>query len=305
MTKVANFVVEKGKSLLGKGENREEGADGGKGEQPDNRTLAEKERDLNTAVRQAQEIAQKPDARLESVQSELPRLKEQYRLTKLELVKGQDNTYQIHGEVNPSLTLPLPSLDPGDAAVKTKLLSLGWFGSSPQDIEKIIKTLKAAGGGDAIGGYITSGKFDACHGYKDLLTQIKNPSMVPSVFMAMREAESLMNAGHTKLVFEKKSNSPYYDMDVAVVDPSGNYSMVYQFKYIANNGGVSANATSAAKQLENAPATEKWVVIEVNNGTWADFQSEGREKGINTTFKSQYPNIKLRVKFSDGTEKVF
>jgi hypothetical protein len=81
--------------------------------------------------------------------------------------------------------------------------------------------------------------------------------------------------------------------------------MVYQLKYIDNNGSVSKNATKAAKQLENAPATDKWVVIEVNNGTWADFQSEGRETGINTTFKKEFPSVKLRVKFSDGTEKVF
>jgi hypothetical protein len=267
--------------------------------------LAEKKLDLNAAVKKVQKIAQKPDITPEAVQSQLPNLKEQYRLTKLELVKSQDNKYLIHGQVNPSVTLPLPSLDPGDTAVNTKLVSLGFFGSSPNDVSKIARILKATNGGDAVASYITSGKFDACEGYKHLLTQIKDKSMLPSVFMAMREAERLMTAGHKNLVFEKTSKNPYYDIDVAVVDPSGSYSMVYQLKYIANNGGVSTNATQAAKQLENAPATDKWVVIEVNNGTWADFQSEGRETGINTTFKKEFPSVKLRVKFSDGTEKVF
>jgi len=305
MNKLAKFIVEKGKSLLGKGDKRDREAGGEQSPQTDKRTLREKELDLNAAVKKVQKIAQKPDITPEAVQSQLPNLQKQYRLTKLELVKSQDNKYLIHGQVNPSVTLPLPSLNSGDTAVNTKLVSLGFFRSSPNDVSKITTNLKTTNGGDAIASYITSGKFDACQGYSDLLSQIKDKGMLPSVFMAMREAERLMNAGHKNIVFEEKSDSPYYDMDVAVVDPSGSYSMVYQLKYIDNNGSLSKNATKAAKQLENAPATDKWVVIEVKNGTWADFQSEGRETGINTTFKSQYPSVKLRVKFSDGTEKEF
>ncbi|AFZ26216.1 hypothetical protein Cylst_4110 [Cylindrospermum stagnale PCC 7417] len=271
----------------------------------DNRTLAEKERDLNAAVKQTEEISRQPDATYESIKTQLPSIKEKYTLNKIELFKGQDNIYQVHAEINPTLTVPLPSLDAGDTTVKTKLVSLNFFGSSPGDIDKIAKTLKAVGGGSAIGNYIALGLFDHCSGYKDILQQLKQPSMLPSVLMAMKEADSLMKAGYKKLEFEKKSNTPHYDIDVAVVDMNGSWSMVYQLKYVANNSSIAKNATSAAKQLENAPAEEKWLVIEVNNGTWDEFKSDGREKGIQETFKSQYPEIKLRVKFSDGHEETF
>jgi hypothetical protein len=88
-----------------------------------------------------------------------------------------------------------------------------------------------------------------------------------------------------------------------VVATDGSWSMVCELKGVENNSGVSSNATKAAKQIINAPATEKWIIIEVANGTWEEFQREGREKGIGTIFKSQYPNIKLRVRFSDHTQK--
>ena len=207
MNKLANFIVEKGNSLLGKGDKGDREATGEQSDQTDKRTLAEKELDLNAAVKKVQKIAQKPSITPEAVQSQLPNLEKQYRLTKLELVKGQDNKYLLHGQVNPSVILPLPSLDSGDTEVNTKLVSLGFFGSSPNDVSRITTNLKTTNGGDAVASYIKSGKFDACQGYRDLLSQIKDKGMLPSVFMAMREAERLMNAGHKNLVFEKKSEN--------------------------------------------------------------------------------------------------
>ncbi|NET61089.1 MAG: hypothetical protein F6K47_34675, partial [Symploca sp. SIO2E6] len=156
-----------------------------------------------------------------------------------------------------------------------------------------------------VGNYIKSGVFDHFDGYKDLLWNIKLRSEIPSVLQAMDKAQSLISAGHKNIIFERKSTSPDYDIDVGVVGTDGSWSIVYQLKYVEGIGNVSKNATKAAKQLVKAPATDKWIEIKVHNGTWADFQREGREKGIKTTFKSTYPNINLRIIFSDGTEKVY
>jgi len=295
--KAIDKVLKKAKSLF-KGKNGKKG----KGNK-DSRTYKEKERDLNAAVRQVKRLAQKPESKPESIQNQLPKLKDEYRLNKLELVKNSDNIYQVHAEINPSITLPLPSLAPGDAAVKAKLQSLN---IKPVDVDKIIRSLEKTGGGDAVGKYIKSGVFDSFDGYKDLLSKIKLQTEIPSVLQAMQKGDSLLKAGHTNLIFEREPKTPpHYDVDVGVVKPDGSWSMVFQLKYVEGTGNVSKNATKAAKQLVNAPGTEKWVEIRVHNGTWSDFKNEGREKGIQTTFKTTYPNVKLRIIFSDGTEKIY
>ncbi|MFW5766054.1 MAG: eCIS core domain-containing protein, partial [Coleofasciculus sp.] len=295
--KAIDKVLKKAKSLF-------QGKKGKKGKgNKDSRTYKEKERDLNAAVRQVKRLAQKPESTPESIQNQLPKLKDEYRLNKLELVKNSDNIYQVHAEINPSITLPLPSLAPGDAAVKAKLQSLN---IKPVDVDKIIRSLEKTGGGDAVGKYIKSGVFDSFDGYKDLLSKIKLQTEIPSVLQAMQKGDSLLKAGHTNLIFEREPKTPpHYDVDVGVVKPDGSWSMVFQLKYVEGTGNVSKNATKAAKQLVNAPGTEKWVEIRVHNGTWSDFKNEGREKGIQTTFKTTYPNVKLRIIFSDGTEKIY
>ncbi|MBZ4417833.1 hypothetical protein [Myxococcus sp. RHSTA-1-4] len=76
---------------------------GGKGkEQPeDKRTPAEKERDLQLALREANSLLSKEDASVSTVSSKLPGLRTKYRLKSLELKKTGGTKYRAKGKVNP------------------------------------------------------------------------------------------------------------------------------------------------------------------------------------------------------------
>ncbi|BAZ32132.1 hypothetical protein NIES4074_46340 [Cylindrospermum sp. NIES-4074] len=236
------------------------------------------------------------------------KVKEDNKIFKAITVVDGDKTWDYKWVASDGIEKGKPKAENSseEAELRTKLVSLKFFSTAPKDVDRIIKNLEKSSDGAVIGGYITSGYFDNFDGYKTVISSIKNFTSLPSVRMALQQAEYLLKAGYKTIVFEKQSTPPgQFDIDVAVVDTNGKFSMVYQLKYAENNGGVSQNATSGAKQLKNAPATEKWVVIEVANGTWEEFQNEGREKGINTTFKSKFPDIKLQIKFSDGIKKTF
>ncbi len=270
----------------------------------DKRTYKEKEQDLQAAVAQVKTLSQQPDANPESIKKQLPSLKNTYRLKELKLIKGQNKNYQVYAEINPSVTLDLPTLDSGDSEVEAKLNSLGFF--KAQDVERIVTSLKKIGGGDAVGKYIKLGIFDKCKGYKDLLSGLKLKTEIPAILQAMNKGQALFNSGQKTLFFEEKASQiPHYDIDIGVVSPDGSFSLAYQLKYVEGNANVAKNATKAAKQLKDAPANEKWIEIQVHDGTWENFEAEGREKGITMGVKTQYPNIYLKIIFSDGTEKIY
>lgn len=72
-----------------------------RGGREDRRTRAQKERDLNAAVAQAEQLASQRGATHESVRRQLPQIKQRYRLTTLTIRQRRGDTYQIDGEVNP------------------------------------------------------------------------------------------------------------------------------------------------------------------------------------------------------------
>jgi hypothetical protein len=73
---------------------------------PDTRTPQEKQRDLTSGLGDAQGLLTQPNATEENVQSQLPAIQSQYRLTTLSLVldrqQGQVKIFHVHGEINPS-----------------------------------------------------------------------------------------------------------------------------------------------------------------------------------------------------------
>jgi hypothetical protein len=97
MNKLANFIVEKGKSLLGKGNS---GNNGGK---PDERTKEEKQADLENAMTKAQAYldgfsGKKVDKK--AIKPNLDTIKNTYKLKSLEPVE-KGKYWGIHGEINP------------------------------------------------------------------------------------------------------------------------------------------------------------------------------------------------------------
>jgi hypothetical protein len=98
MNKLANFIVEKGKSLLGKGNN---GNNDGK---PDERTKEEKQADLDKAMKEAKTYLDGfsgKEVNKQTIKSKLNNIKETYALKSLEPVEKGIH-WGIHGEVNPT-----------------------------------------------------------------------------------------------------------------------------------------------------------------------------------------------------------
>jgi hypothetical protein len=94
--KAMDFLIEKaisiGKSLLGAL---------GLGEKPDDRTPEQKQSDLDSAMTEARQLADAPDADEDSVKSGLSPISKKYRLTNLELDPEGEGKFEILGEVNP------------------------------------------------------------------------------------------------------------------------------------------------------------------------------------------------------------
>jgi Domain of unknown function (DUF4157) len=104
MNKVASFVVEKSKSLLGKDDKKTK--DG----QPDERTVKQKEADIDKAIVEADQIMGKQGATPDTVKAKLPVLREKYKLTSIELVKEKETTYHVEAKINPEGYTPSKEL---------------------------------------------------------------------------------------------------------------------------------------------------------------------------------------------------
>lgn len=88
-------------------------ASGGDG---DTRTEAKKKLDLDAAVAATERLMSAPGVTLEAVNAKLPGLKDQYQLTRLELVKSADHTFQVFAKINPEkvgnkIVIPLSEAD--------------------------------------------------------------------------------------------------------------------------------------------------------------------------------------------------
>jgi hypothetical protein len=97
---LANFIVEKGKSLVGKGNN---GNNDGK---PDERTPQQKQVSLDKALGEAEMLLKNKEMSSDEVKERLPAIKSKYKMTALELVvdskKDTTETVHVHGEINPT-----------------------------------------------------------------------------------------------------------------------------------------------------------------------------------------------------------
>lgn len=302
---VIAWIVGKAKALFAKLFGKE-----GKDGKPDGRTEVEKERDVRAAVAKAEQIANATNHDRRAVEKQLPGLQREFKLTRIELMSGENGKVVIRAEINPFFSTPLDVAD--EPALRALLISTGYFGSSPPDIDKIIKGVKTAGNGDAVFQFIKSGKFAAVSGYEKVLRQLKNPQMVHSVYMALDQASKIPTSLLARLKFEETPPGGG-DVDLVVISASGVWILAYQFKGVTGLGNIKSGADWAATQLTNVPtAAKKIVSIEVKNGTYAMFVSSanpalghtGYMGGI-AAFKAANPSVTLKVRFSDGTLKTF
>ena len=196
--------------------------------------------------------------------------------------------------------LKLEKLSPGDTAFADKLKALK---IPSQDTQRIIKSLEKTGGGQVIADYIKSGMFDGVEGYNQVILASKRKDELSSVYQTLQKGEELIAQGK-KIVFERTSTEPKFDIDVGVVDADGNLSEAIQLKYVKSYKKIADNANKAASQLVDAPGNNKLVQIKVAQGSYSDFVNSGKESTFvsNTT---NFSNINFKIEFSDGTTKIY
>ena len=276
----------------------------------DTRTLSEKERDLRGAVTKAEEIANASNHSRRAVNKQLPAIKREFRLTAITLIAEKDGRISVRVEINPFFKKTLDVTD--EPELRALLIETKFFGSSPTEIDRIIKAVKSDGNGDAVFQFIKSRKFKEVPGYEQLMRNLKQSTMVHSVYMALDQADRLGPVWIPRMRFEQEPPGGG-DLDLAVVGMSGAWSAVYQFKGVNGIGNIATQANKSAYQLRNVSAkTLKIVSIEVQTGTHAEFLAsanpalghEGYMGGIKA-FKAANPTIRLKVTFSDRVTVTF
>lgn len=279
-------------------------------EELDDRTYAEKERDVHAAIEKTEQIANTSNHDRKLVEKQLPAIKREFKLKQISLLPDKNGKVNVKAEINPFLMKPLDITD--EPELRTLLINTGYFGSSPTDIDKIINGVKSHGNGDAVFQFIRSGKFSAIPGYEKVLRQLKKPTMVHSVYMALDQASKIPTAFLERTKFEE-TPSGGGDVDLLVLSASGQWAVAYQFKGVQRLKNIKDGADKAAEQLINVPnGTKKIISIEVENGTYSDFLASANPSkghlgfmgGINA-FKAANPSVILKIRFSDGTLKNF
>ncbi|MEY2497294.1 MAG: hypothetical protein QOD12_850 [Verrucomicrobiota bacterium] len=299
--KAIAWIVSKAKALFAKLFGKEK---------PDNRTPQEKERDVRAAGAKAEQIANASNHDRKAVAKQLPAIKREFKLTDISMIAAAEGKVTVRAEINPFFVQPLDVAD--EPELRALLISTGFFGSAPADIDKIVNGVKTDGNGDAVFQFIRSNKYAGVPGYEQVLRQLKNPGMVHSVYMALAQASKVPAGLLGGMKFEETPPGGG-DIDLLVLSTTGGWGIAYQFKGVEGLGNISRQANSAANQLRNvAPPVKKVVSIEVRNGTYSDFVASARPAlgqlgymGGILAFQGANPGVTLKVKFSDGTAKTF
>ena len=86
---------------------------GGGDGKPDERSASQKSADLHKAVTKASALLVAEDATADTVRKKLPKIKDEYKLTALELVKDREGAYHVLGRLNPEEKSPIQNLFDG------------------------------------------------------------------------------------------------------------------------------------------------------------------------------------------------
>jgi hypothetical protein len=211
------------------------------------------------------------------------------------------------------------------AALAAKLQPLRPDGKrlSEYDVRQIVNVLGKTPGGAAIAAHILLGAFDACQGYFQLLSNCKAPGMVPSTLMAFERASQILG-GDPKVIlrFEDSDKRPLpegHDVDLGIVDPSGDYSVIWQFGSVSGSGKIATNAFGGGDQLVNVQASRKVVELQVrpkttpeerggaqviDDGSSIFFDKYGFDRGLEA-WRVRHPDVELHITFTDGVVRTY
>lgn len=180
----------------------------------------------------------------------------------------------------------------------------------PNDQAKIVSELmrESSPQGKDAADLITRGHLKDAGNYENVLSDLKAKGNRNAATMELRHADDLYHAGHTDLVFSARpeNGEPHYDVDVGtrVRDESGHdtgrFDWAYQLKATSINK-VADRARDASRQLEDAPADHKVVLIDVH-GSQAELTPRHVQR---LEQQAQRAGIPQHLRFSDGTSRTF
>ncbi|MFD0376232.1 hypothetical protein [Streptomyces sp. NPDC127112] len=180
-----------------------------------------------------------------------------------------------------------------DALTKAKVL--------PVDQGRMLTQLKKSEYGAAVADYIASGKFADIPNYGELISQVKQPGMMPAVHQALEHAAELQarNIGHIE--FELKLPERGLDLDV-LTRVDGRIEYGAQLKDVQSVKGIkSAVKGIVEKQLRGDGVDVKAAILDVH-----DLKGALTERDLSTVQRAaDRTNASFELRFDDGSITVY
>ncbi|MFE3762729.1 hypothetical protein ACFXPI_13315, partial [Streptomyces sp. NPDC059104] len=171
----------------------------------------------------------------------------------------------------------------------------------PGDQARMLTQLKKSEYGAAVADYIASGKFSDIPNYGELISQVKQPGMMPAVHQALEHAAELQarNIGHIE--FELKLPEKGLDLDV-LTRVDGRIEYGAQLKDVQSVKGIkSAVKGIVEKQLKGSGVDVKAAILDVH-----DLKGALTERDLSAVQRAaDRTNASFELRFDDGSITVY
>ncbi|MFB0628776.1 hypothetical protein, partial [Streptomyces sp. AB3(2024)] len=171
----------------------------------------------------------------------------------------------------------------------------------PGDQARMLTQLKKSEYGAAVADYIASGKFSDIPNYGELISQVKQPGMMPAVHQALEHAAELQarNIGHIE--FELKLPEKGLDLDV-LTRVDGRIEYGAQLKDVQSVKGIkSAVKGIVEKQLKGSGVDVKAAILDVH-----DLKGALTERDLSAVQRAaDRTNASFELRFDDGSITIY
>ncbi|MEU8465877.1 hypothetical protein, partial [Streptomyces sp. NPDC029003] len=171
----------------------------------------------------------------------------------------------------------------------------------PGDQARMLTQLKKSEYGAAVADYIASGKFSDIPNYGELISQVKQPGMMPAVHQALEHAAELQarNIGHIE--FELKLPEKGLDLDV-LTRVDGRIEYGAQLKDVQSVKGIkSAVKGIVEKQLKGSGVDVKAAILDVH-----DLKGALTERDLSAVQRAaDRTNASFELRFEDGSITIY
>ncbi|MFJ9468695.1 hypothetical protein [Streptomyces caniferus] len=207
--------------------------------------------------------------------------------------------HPVHLEGDSVAQQPLGKMAPEQEEAVTAALTESKV--PPVDQERMLTQLRKSGYGEAVAGYIASGRFSGCPGYKDLIFQVKQKDMMPAVHQALEHAAELQDRNVGNIGFELKLPNQNLDLDVLVRSENG-IEYGAQLKDLESANGIKSAVTKIAKKQLAGPGVKvKVAILDIDSAKGAL-----TEQALNSVQRAaDRTNASFELRFKDGSVTVF